>query len=89
MLFSIQIQIKKYWKINFFSFWQDLGFCELFFNSNEKSIEILFFAVFGKIFGFGEYFFLFKFEFKKYWKLTFFSFSQDLGFSEGFFLFKF
>ena len=40
MLFSIQSLIKKVLKIDFSSFWQDLGFGECFFysNSNQKSI---------------------------------------------------
>ena len=63
MLFSIQILIKKVLKNWFFSFWQDLVFVNAFFytNSNQKSIEKLIFPAFGKIFDFGECFFLFKF----------------------------
>ena len=60
MLFLIQILInKKYWKIDFCSFWQDLGFGESFFysNSNQKSIEQLIFPAFGKILVLGNAFF--------------------------------
>ena len=51
MWFFIQILIAKVLKIDFFSFWQDLGFGECFFysNSNLKRIENLIFSAFGKI----------------------------------------
>ena len=49
--FSIQILIKKYWKIDFCSFWQDLGFGECFFlfKFQLNSIQKWIFSVFGKI----------------------------------------
>ena len=59
MLFSIEILIKKGWKIDFCSFWQDLGFDECFFysNSNLKSLENFDFFSFWQDLGFGECFF--------------------------------
>ena len=55
----------------------------------KKVLKIDFFRAFGKSFGFGECFFLFKFQLKKYSRIDFSSFWQDLGFGECFFLLKF
>ena len=115
MLFSIQILIKKYWKIDFSAFGKicfgecffsfqilikkvlknwffqlltRFGFGECFFLLKIKSIEKLFFSAFGKALVLANVLFLYKFYFKKHWKIDFFSFWQD-GFGECFFLFKF
>ena len=75
MLFSIQILIENIGKLIFSAFGKILVFANCFFylNSNEKSIE--FFCSFWQDLGFGECFFLFKFEFKKYWKMYFFRYT--------------
>ena len=58
MLFSIQILIKKYWTIDFFSFWQDLGFGECFFLLKFllKKYWKIDFSSFWQDLGFGEFF---------------------------------
>ena len=50
MFFSIQILIKKYWKIDFSAFGKILVLVNAIFyaNSNKKSIEKLIFPAFGK-----------------------------------------
>ena len=50
MFFSIQILIKKYWKIDFSAFGKILVLANAIFyaNSNKKSIEKLIFPAFGK-----------------------------------------
>ena len=50
--FLFKFKLQKYSKIDFFSFWQDLGFGELLFfylDSYYKSIQKLIFSAFGKI----------------------------------------
>ena len=73
---------KMNWKIDFFNFWQDLGFGVCFFLFKfwlKKLFQILARSWFWWMF------FLLKFELKKYWKIDFFNFWQDLGFDECFF----
>ena len=56
----VQILMKRYWKIIFSSFWQDLGFGECFFSIQiliKKSIEKLIFPAFGKSLVLGNGFF--------------------------------
>ena len=59
-LFFCLFKLKEILKIDFFSFWQDLGFGECYFfywNSNWKSIEKLIFFSFWQNLGFNECFF--------------------------------
>ena len=49
--FYSDLNVKKYWKVDFFSFWQDLGFDGCFFYAtfSQKNIGQLIFSAFGQV----------------------------------------
>ena len=79
----VKFFLKKYWTIDFSSFWQDLGFggCAFcYWNLISKNNNKLFYCSFWQDLGLVTAFFLWNFYLKKYWKIDFSSFWQECWF---------
>ena len=88
--FFSSFNLKRYWKIDFSSFWHDLGFGGGFFLSKiqlKKYLKIVF-SSFWHVLVLMAAFSFSKFNLKSIKKLIFLSFWHDLGFGGSFFLFK-
>ena len=84
--FLFKILFKKYSEIDFFSFWQDLGFGGCFFllNFNFKNLGTLLFRLLARSW-FCRLLLSIRILMKQNWKIDFFSFWQNLGFGGCFF----